>query len=66
MIVKKVINLLILPEGGSNVIFTPFYRTEIGKSLDGIEVNHKRKSLFKFSLKSSTILSSSDIHEIAK
>lgn len=54
------------PYGGSIVILTLFYRTDIGKAGLGIEVNHSLKSLWRLSLSSSTILSSSGIHEIAK
>jgi hypothetical protein len=54
------------PEGGSRVIFTPFYNTDIGNELVGIEVSHSRKSLFMLSSSSSQILSKSVIQDIAK
>ena len=54
------------PWGGSNVIFTPFCRTEMGKVGVGIEVSHNRKSPWVLSLKSSTSFSKSDIQDAAK
>lgn len=32
--------LLLNPDGGSNVILTPFYNTDIGNEFVGILVNH--------------------------
>jgi hypothetical protein len=37
--------LFLRPFGGSKVILTPFYNTDLGKSFEGIEVNHNLKSL---------------------
>ena len=48
------------PLGGSFVIFTPFWRIDTGKSLQGIDVSHSRKSLCTASgLRSSQSRSSS-------
>lgn len=45
---------------------TPFWRTEIGKELVGIEVNHNLKSGFVASENYSTIFSKSGIQEAAR
>lgn len=54
------------PWGGSIVIFTEFWRTEIGNVPVGIEVSQSLNYLWVLSPNYSTIFYNSDIHEAAK
>lgn len=55
-----------IPCGGSKVILTEFYKTETGKSGEGIDVNHNQKSQWFWSSIYSTTYSNLGMKDVAK